>query len=203
MHSYGRPGGRITVARAALGGASPRRGAQARPKVGGGLFCSSLGRHPARARARARMQDRAAHARRRRQAWGCETNRAPHPPAAGGRACIAHHRALYQRPQTRLQVLYALQARRARLFPAAPLLHLSPLPCRAALYPFVAPLPIPQRLLPALSPNCATCSPRAVSLQEPDSISCMHALRRSELTLAALVEQHHAACAYARPALDI
>ncbi|KAI8941114.1 hypothetical protein NX059_002352 [Plenodomus lindquistii] len=114
---------------------------------------------------------------------GYETNRAPHPPAAGGRrACIAHTWSCTSVPRL---------SSSTRCRPAAPgiSLQLSTLSEPSALprcfytilfgllsyaAPFVSAIPKLRYILVG-----------AVSLQEPDSISCMHAPRQSEVTHAA------------------
>jgi hypothetical protein len=112
-----------------------------------------------------------------------ETNRAPLPHAAAGRARIAHTPGppcLYQRPQTLFK--YALQALRARHFPckARPSAALIALPrckisfalssCHTAA-PFVSPSPVLLRYIRIIV--------AAVSLQDPEH-RLMHACARPD-----------------------
>lgn len=125
---------------------------------------------------------------------GLETNRAPLPPAAVCRACIAG-------PCTsvpRLLFKYALQARRARLSlqPFSPS-ELTALP--RCLVLFGLELCHTQRLLSALSPLLPHILVVSVSLQEPEpsSYACMRAaaLRSSS----PVYQQHSTAHMPVRP----
>jgi hypothetical protein len=127
---------------------------------------------------------------------GLETNRAPLPQAAAGRACIAHSRACTSVPRL---------SSSTRCRPAAPGIslqflsfHLSLLLCRAVLYYSVWTSVIPQRLLSAQSPCCCgtyTSSSLLFRFKVQVIISCMHVSARPKVTSAhaAQVQQHHSA----------
>lgn len=124
---------------------------------------------------------------------GLETNRAPLPPAAVCRACIAG-------PCTsvpRLLFKYALQARRARLSlqPFSPS-ELTALP--RCLVLFGLELCHTQRLLSALSPLLPHILVVCFASGTGTLILCMHARRRSEVIFAGIPTTQHSA--YARSA---
>jgi len=108
---------------------------------------------------------------------GLETNRAPLPQAAAGRACIAHSRACTS---------VSRQSSSTRCRPTAPGIslqflsfHLSSLLCRAVLYYPVSTSAIPQRLLSAQFPCCCgtytSLSPLFASKFRLSSYACRRA----------------------------
>jgi hypothetical protein len=129
-------------------------------------------------------QDYSAHARLAGK-LGLETNRAPLPPAAVGRARIAQPGPVSSVPRRILK--YALQARPRQAFPAVSILHLSPLLCRAALYLYVLTSVIPSAFCQRYPRYSGTLTLLLFRLRNQNLVSCMYALGRSEVTHAAQV----------------